>query len=232
MGTGGRLRSTLPAMAGRVVAAAGGWALGVAFGAAGRLRRGKPLHPRGVVHPATFVGGAGARPRAVPLLDERHETPCVVRVSRAAGLPAPLPDIHGLALRLDLPQGQVDLLFATTGTGRVTRYVLRPRRSARHPMTTLMPLRTPQGALHLGLAPVRPGEWQVTAATPRDRRWMPVGRLVAGSGPVGPDPDPPIRFDPVRNVPPGTATYRWVRLVRDPAYVMARRWSPARVWRT
>lgn len=147
MGTGGRLRSTLPAMAGRVVAAAGGWA-------------------------------------------------------------------------------------ATTGTGRVTRYVLRPRRSARHPMTTLMPLRTPQGALQLGLAPVRPGEWQVTAATPRDRRWMPVGRLVAGSGPVGPDPDPPIRFDPVRNVPPGTATYRWVRLVRDPAYVMARRWSPARVWRT
>lgn len=232
MGTGGRLRSTLPAMAGRVVAAAGGWALGVAFGAAGRLRRGKPLHPRGVVHPATFVGGAGARPRAVPLLDERHETPCVVRVSRAAGLPAPLPDIHGLALRLDLPQGQVDLLFATTGTGRVTRYVLRSRRSARHPMTTLMPLRTPQGALQLGLAPVRPGEWQVTAATPRDRRWMPVGRLVAGSGPVGPDPDPPIRFDPVRNVPPGTATYRWVRLVRDPAYVMARRWSPARVWRT
>lgn len=75
-------------------------------------------------------------------------------------------------------------------------------------------------------------EWQVTAATPRDRRWMPVGRLVAGSGPVGPDPDPPIRFDPVRNVPAGTATYRWVRLVRDPAYVMAGRWSPARVWRT
>lgn len=71
----------------------------------------------------------------------------------------------------------------------------------------------------------------MSAASPRSRRWVPFGRLVTAPQPVVPDPDPPIRYDPVRNVPDGTGHYPWLARVRDPAYVLARRWSPASQWR-
>lgn len=230
MGQGSGTKRTVVTAAGWAAAAAGGWTLGAVLGAAGRVRHGKPLHPRGGVYSGTLTVHGGRR-WAVPALDEPRETLCLVRESRAMGLPAPLPDIHGIALRVELPEGPADLLFATTGVGRLGRYVLQLRRHERHPMTTLMPLRTAAGALQLRLDPAGPQEWRVSGASPADRRWEPVGQLVREARPVAPDPDPPIRFDPVRNIPDGTSTYRWIRLLRDPAYVLARRWSPAATWR-
>lgn len=158
-----------------------------------------------------------------------------MRLSRAVGLPGPLPDIQGVAVRLETPGGPADLLFATTGSGRFSRYLLLLRRSPHVPMTTLLPVRTVRGPLQLRLVPEVPAggvrSWVLGAARPRDSRWAPIGRLVADAEPVGPDPDPPVRFEPVGNVPTGTAQYRWVRLLRGPAYVLARRWSPAGSWR-
>lgn len=174
------------------------------------------------------------RPWRVPLLDEAGEHRCLVRVSRAAGLPPPLPDVHGLAVRLEEPAGTVDLLVSTTGVGPVTRFVLLPGWSERRPMTTLLPVRTPTGSLQLRLTPVAAGAaartWLLSAARGRGP-WEPVGRLVARAQPVGPDPDPPVRFDPVRHLPAGVSQYPWVRLARDPAYVRSRQWSPPSRWR-
>lgn len=225
----------VPPAAGAVAASVGGWALGTVLGAVGKMRRGKPLHPRGLLYPARLDVRGAPHPWGVPLLDHRAEHPCLVRVSRAMGLPAELPDIHGVAVRLPSPDGPADVLFATTGTGRLTRYLLLLRRSGLSPMTTLLPVRTAAGPLQLRLVPDRGTTgrraWQVSAAGPGDARWEPVGRLVADPQPVAPDPDPPLRFDPVRNLPAGMTQYRWVRNVRDPAYVLARRWSPASIWR-
>ncbi|PYF95628.1 hypothetical protein SAMN05216184_1276 [Georgenia satyanarayanai] len=218
----------------RAAAAAGGQLIGVLLGGVGRLRRGKSLHPRGSVHEAVLTVWGTERPWEVPLLDRAGEHRCLVRVSRAAGLPSPLPDVHGLAVRLEETSGTVDLLLSTTGVGPLTRFVLLPGRTERRPMTTLLPVRTPTGPLQLRLTPAASGTdartWLLSTARGRGP-WEPVGRLVATAQPVGPDPDPPLRFDPVHHLPAGVSQYPWVRLVRDPAYVRSRQWSPRSRWR-
>ena len=220
--------------AGTAVPAALGKVMGIALGVAGRLRRGKPLHPRGELFRGRLTVAGTGRGWGVPLLDDPSESDVLVRVSRAMGLPGGLPDIHGVAVRLPQPDRKpVDLLFATTGTGPLTRYVLRLRRSDRKSMTTLLPVHTSTGALALRLTPVPQDggrAWALSAARPGERLWQPVGTLVADAHPVAPDPDPPLRFDPVRNLPDGVEQYAWVRRLRDPAYVLARRWSPASTW--
>lgn len=223
-----------PATLGHAAAAATGELLGAVLGAAGRVRRGKPLHPRGSVHEAVLTVWGAERPWRVPLLDVPGEHRGLVRVSRAAGVPAPLPDVHGLALRLEEAEGTVDLLLSTTGVGALTRFVLLPRRTERRSMTTLVPVRTPAGPLLLRLTPAASGPtsrtWLLGVARARGP-WEPVGRLVATAAPVRPGPDPPLRFDPVRHLPAGAHQYRWVALVRDPAYVRSRQWSPSSRWR-
>jgi hypothetical protein len=75
-----------------------------------------------------------------------------VRESRSVGLPEGLPDIHGLAVRVTNPDGTPgDLLLATTGWGRLTRFVLTVSRTTYgRPMTTLLPYRTDAGPVLLG----------------------------------------------------------------------------------
>src|SRR5688572_13914175 len=83
----------LPLMAGRMV--------GVALGALARLRHGKPMHPRGAVFAAVLErSGSGNGAWGVPWLDSASSEAAVVRLSRGAGLPAALPDLLGLAIRL------------------------------------------------------------------------------------------------------------------------------------
>ena len=58
----------------------------------------------------------GTRPEiGIPWLDAAATDPAVVRMSRGAGLPAPLPDLLGLAIRLPGGAEPVDLLLSTTG---------------------------------------------------------------------------------------------------------------------
>lgn len=140
------------------------------------------------------------------------------------GLPPPLPDIQVVALRVEEDGEPVDLLFATTGTGRLGRYLLLLRRHSHAPMTTLVPVRTPRGALHLRLSPGPAGQWLLGATTPAARRWQTLGRVIA---PPELGPDRPIRFDPVRNLPAGVRQYPWAAAIRDPAYVRARRRTTA-----
>src|SRR5690606_39163975 len=132
------------------------------------------------------------------------------------------------------PPSLHDALPISTGVGPLTRFVLLPRLTERRPMTTLLPVRTPTGPLLLRLTPVASGAaartWLLAAAR-GSGPWEPVGRLVATTRPVRPDPDPPLRFDPVRHLPAGVSQYPWVRLARDPSYVRSRHWSPPSRWR-
>src|SRR5690554_4683744 len=203
------LRPSSPA---RLLAGLAGRAMGVALGALSPVRRGRPLHPQGVVHAATLTTWGGIRPWGTAALDEPGTTRCLVRLSRAAGVPLTLPDVYGVAVRID----GADLLFASTGTGRVSRYALAPRRSAEAPLTTLLPLRSARGPLQLQLEPESELSWLVSAATPRQSRWEPCARLVAEHEPL----DTSVRFDPVLNVPDGLEQYAWVTAVRHPSYVL------------
>ena len=222
---------------------AGESAVGSAFGwifyLLGTLRRAKPLHPRGAVFQA-HVHRHGSDPAwGVGWIDTPGENTALVRLSRSVGLPDPLPDILGLAVRIDGDGHPVDLLFATTGRHPLTRFLLRPRRHPGGVYSTLFPYRAPRSPVLLaaitqaqrplpahsnGLGPAAnrtPTRFQLACASPT-RQWQPFATLDI-IGPATPVTDPPMSFDPIRNPPPGLDHYGWTVRLRGPAYSGARR---------
>lgn len=130
----------------RLVTGATGAALTAVFGTVARIRPAdKPLHPRGEQFHGVLHRFGAPTAWGVEWLDTAGTDAVLVRFSRAMGLPEPLPDILGLTLRVHLPDGAADLLFATTGTGPWSRFVLQPRRHRHTNYSTLMPYRTPAG---------------------------------------------------------------------------------------
>lgn len=186
----------------------------------------KPLHPRGDVLSGTLVRIENVHRSGVRWLDTAGTDEVIARLSRAVGLPPSLPDVHGIAIRIPVDHHHADLLFASTGLGPVTRFLLLPGREiATRPLTTLLPYRGPHGPIFLGCRPTG----RVTGAATRrsftllwsHRRgeWVEFARLdlLDTSG-----PDPAISFDPVANPLPGLPAYDWVRRLREPAYRTAR----------
>ena len=200
--------------------------LGAAFGAAAWVRRTKPLHPRGQVGGGVIDVASPLPELGVPLLAAAGSHACTVRWSRSVGLPKPMPDVEGLAIRIHDPVA--DLLFAATGTGPLGRFLLLPRRAGSHgAQTTLLPVATDAGALLLKVEPADEAEPPMLydLAVSRGRApWRSVGSLRVHQW----GPDQVTRFDPVVNQVPGTRQYPFVRVLREPAYVMARRGTDAR----
>ena len=186
----------------------------------------KPLHPRGVVLPATVHRYGAPAPFGVPWLDEPGSQPALVRFSRGGGLPTLLPDVLGIALRIDPDGDPADLLFATTGRGPVGRFVFRPRRAdtvAAATYSTLQPYRTPTGPVVLAATPAAGAEATViTLAVARPTGpWLGFGEVTVESTAHPTDAD--ISFDPFLNPVPGLANYGWTRRLREGAYAAARR---------
>jgi len=180
----------------------------------------KPLHPRGEVMQGRLFR-RGARPATgVAWLDEPGEDDVLVRRSRAVGLPGAAPDIHGLAIRVPSPGGgHGDLLLASTGWGRVTRFVLTWSRSPRtRPMTTLLPYRTARGSLLLGARTIGADCFELAVAAP-DGDWTRFADLRLSTL-LADDQD--VSFDPVLHQVPGLEQYDAVERLREPAYRSAR----------
>ncbi|MGZ4640485.1 MAG: hypothetical protein ACXV2J_15665 [Actinomycetes bacterium] len=196
-----------------------GGALAGATGALGAARqRTKPLHPEGQIRRATVTRTGSPVRAGVPWLDDTGRDDALVRVSRGIGLPDRLPDIHGLALRLDGPE-RGDVLFASTGLGRLTRFVLLPSATPHsRPLTTLLPYRAPRGGLVLAAVPDSERTFELHWAGPVGP-WHRFGRLELGE-PLGDDTR--VSFDPVLHVPAGLQQYGWVKRLREPAYWTAR----------
>lgn len=206
----------------RLASSAAGLALAGATRAVAAVRTaGKPLHPRGRVVMGRLRRTGAEPPTGVAWLDETGDDEVLVRWSRAVGLPSPLPDIHGLALRVPRDDGgHGDLLFATTGLGRLTRFVLTASGTPYgRPLTTLLPYRTAHGPLLLAAVGTGEGRFEIACASPSGP-WRHVAHLDL-SDTEGPDPE--ISFDPVRNTVPGLAAYDLVRRLREPSYRTARR---------
>jgi hypothetical protein len=208
-------------------ASAAGGVLHAAFAALGRIRpTEKPLHPRGAVLPATVHRYGATVGFGVPWLDEPGTDRAVVRFSRGAGLPEFLPDVLGIAIRLEA-EPPADLLLATTGRGVVGRFLLVPRRAAAVSLGstygTLQPYRSPTGPVVLSATPDRDGDrltLALSAARPAGS-WHGFGSVVVDTAA---DPrDEPISFDPILNVLPGLENYPWVARTREGAYRAARR---------
>jgi hypothetical protein len=216
-------------LAGRLVA--------VPLGAVARWRQGKPMHFRGAVLDAVLERHGGDPPFGVPWLDAVRDEPVVVRMSRGAGLPAPLPDVLGLAIRLTADDGTpVDLLLSTTGRGRLGRLLPVPRSDAAATYGSIMAYRSGAGPLRIAALPEVPalpsdpgpvaraaadgGIVFTLAAAIGPGEWRPFARLrtTGAREPL----DPALRFDAVRNAPPGLAADGPMARFRAPAYATAR----------
>lgn len=177
----------------------------------------KPLHPRGTVWAGEITRtGGGVVPTGVPWLDEAGTDEAIVRVSAAIGLPHGWPDIQGIAVHLPDQDG-ADLLFASTGAGRVTRSMLRlVRPTTRHVASTLVPYRGPRGPVMLAATLVEPEQYALLRAD-GGGPWIGFGhlRLVARL-------EAERSYDPVARPLPGLRNYGWVERLRSPAYRAAR----------
>jgi hypothetical protein len=145
----------------------------------------------------------------------------------------------GLALAISGPAGtRHDLLLASTGLGRLSRFMLTPRRDpASACYGSLFPYAAASGPVLLAAVPVRapggevpaiprhpwstPLRFRMLAAAPSGD-WHEYGllRLTAREGA---EPDPPVSFDPVLNPLPGLRFSTPLTRLREPAYVAARR---------
>ena len=207
------------------------------LGALARWRRGKPMHPRGTVFDAVLERWGVAPAWGAPWLDGSETEPALVRVSRGAGLPGPLPDLLGLGVRM--PQGAdgpVDLLLSTTGVGPLGRLLPVPRRDAASAYSSIMAYRSDAGAIRIAALPERTGVPSQPAPLAEDvvghglsftlaaarglGPWQTFGRLrlTAPSRPRDPD----LRFDAVRHPPPGLVPDGPMARFRAPAYAAAR----------
>lgn len=217
---------------GTAAARPAGAALAAVTGVLGRLRHRRPIHTRGVVLDATLVV---AEDEAGAVSVPQGRTDALARLSLSAGMPRGLPDVVGIAVRWTEDGAPQDVLFSSSGHGRLTRFVLAPRRALLGGgFSTIMPLRSPHGPVVLALRPdavvtraTGVVTLEVLEATPLGP-WRRFGALelhgpAAGASRDGDDPG--LRFDPTRDAPRRLGTYAWEDRLRAPGYAAARRGS-------
>jgi hypothetical protein len=105
-------------------------ATGSVFRSLSALRGKRVFHPHGVGFAATFTPHAAAS-TGTSIFDEQGPGTAIVRLSRAAGLPEPVPDALGLAIRIPDAYGagrHQDFLLVTSGRLPVGRHLLLPAR--------------------------------------------------------------------------------------------------------
>ncbi|WP_309107870.1 SRPBCC family protein [Arthrobacter sp.] len=235
-------------MAMGISSAAGVAGLGFAliFKALKIVRPERPIHPKGTLLTGELTKeGPGntdslrhIRSSGVPWIDLPGRHAVTARHSRSIGFPPPLPDILGLALRLEDDGGPEDVLFATTGWSWPARFALLPRRDpGKATFTTLMPYKGARGPVLLGLTTESPGtaahgtapsgtqpsadDWVLAMHYARPSGpWIRFGTLTLRPAPAAEDTG--LRFDPVLNPLKSAGTYTWTRRLRAPAYGIAR----------
>jgi hypothetical protein len=167
-------------------------AFAAVLGAGTALRGSRVFHPHGTTRACRVLVDGGADWGA-DLLDRPAEHHGVVRVSRGAGLPHPLPDVEGLALRLPglgVRGGPLDLLINSAW-----RYAFVPSAVSRT-WSAVLPHRTGSGRLVLVGARPRPGGFTLLAAAPLGA-WRPWGRIELGE----PRDGERLRFQPTLGAP-------------------------------
>ncbi|MCM3688575.1 hypothetical protein [Kocuria rosea] len=215
-----------------------------------RFRPHRPIHPEGTGLDGTLTRTGGGD-SGIRWIDEPGQEPVRARFSRSAGLPHGWPDILGLALRVPVPAGEgaggdaeghdgrADVLLATAGSGRLSRFVPTLHRYVPDgAFASFMPYRGTHGPVLVAVRsepraeplPARPDRFrEAVAAEP----WVlglywatPLGpwrRFGTAELQAGAPVDHTERFDPLLNVPVGAENYGWTHRLREPSYSLARR---------
>ena len=161
--------------------------------AASKVRGERVVHPRGV----TFEGRlavTGAASYGASLLDRPGQYDVLVRLSRAAGLPEPVPDVLGVAVRvLDCygPGQHQDWLVDTTSSLPLLRHLPVPRLRPGGTYGSLLPYDVGGRRMLLG-ARWAGDDLALLVATPYGP-WAEVGRVTIGEVVSG---GRRVRFDP------------------------------------
>ncbi len=200
-----------------------------AFGAVARVTRRRALHPRGVVVDGVLHRTGLRPPSGAAFVDEvpvegLAEEPVRVRLSRASGLPPPLPDVLGLALRVTTEGGApADLLLSTSGRRAGARHVLVPRRDPwTATYTSVAPFLTPRGLLMVAALPLGECSFALAVATLRGQ-WRRFAVLaLPDRDVVDAAPDDETGFDPVQNAVPGLEVPPGLSGLRRTSYAASR----------
>lgn len=204
------------------------------FRALSRLRRKRVFHPHGAAFTITATpnGGHGA---AAPLFSGSEARTGMVRLSRGAGLPDPLPDVLGVAVRFEPTSklAQQDLLLASSGSGPILHNLLLPSTGFdRRPFSSVLFYRSPGGRVLFGARLHGPDaglklrditqldrldlEIELVVASPFGR-WVPFASAVVGERlPDMSSED--LRFDPA-NTSSALTPIGFLNRIRKPVYV-------------
>ena len=227
-------------------AAAAGPAFAAGFYALATLRRRRSLHPAGIGYEGWLrvPDEPPARP-AVPLFQAGTTHPALLRFSLGAGLPEPLPDALGVAIKLPDAHGpgrDQDLLLTSSTDRPLVRRLLFPARSfVRGAFSTALPYDLGDDRVVLLLVPAHAGDGrrvvrgalaELRAAAVDGLRFelrtaRSFGRSQAlATVTVGPplpdDQTEALRFNPW-TTGPGIRPAGWLNLLRDAAYQASQR---------
>jgi hypothetical protein len=233
-------------------AAAAGPALAAGFYALATVRRRRSLHPVGMGYQGWLqVPDEGPRRPGVPLFQAGATHPALLRFSRGAGLPEPLPDALGAAIKLPDAHGpgvDQDLLLTSSTDRPLLRRLLFPARSfVRGAFSTALPYDLGSNRVVLLLVPAhsnagrsadgdghRPagGALAELRATADGLRFelrtgrsfghsQPLATLRLGA-PLPAEQTEALRFNPW-TTGPGIRPAGWLNLLRDVAYRASQR---------
>jgi hypothetical protein len=152
-------------------------ATGAAFHALSALRGARIFHPHGTGYDATLAVTSGWE--GVPALAPGAEHRAIVRLSRAAGLPRPLPDAHGIGLRLPDVYGagrHQDFLLATSARGPLLQHLLLPGVRPGQPYSSLLLYKIGDDVRLVGALPDGDRGF-LLAVAPLRGGWRPIGEL-------------------------------------------------------
>lgn len=205
----------------RVMGTAGGAAFGTLLAGVSALRRSKSVHPRGSVREATLrTDGSG--PAGSTLLSGAAEHRAVVRFSRSLGVPSPLPDLLGMAIRILDAYGEgrhQDLLLITSIDAPVLHHLFVPARSARgRSYSSALPYGAGDERFLVGAVPTGSDAFALSVA-PVMGRFSSVGHLALGAR--LPDQANAITFNVRQNCGGGLAPVGAINRMRDLAYPMS-----------
>jgi hypothetical protein len=217
-----------------------GASIGAVLATVAGVRRGKAVHPDGVVYEARLaVAGAPAAPRSARLLTEPVEHPAVVRFSRSVGVPRPIPDLLGMSIRVLDAYGDgrhQDFMLVTSADYPVLHHIFLPATDVQQrPYSSSLPYRAGPDLFLIGALPDRDSprpagddefeRLDAAASTGRlafqvavasvGGRFEPVARLLVGDR-LPPTVDA-LRFNP-RNTGGGLEPAGWLNGARDRAY--------------
>jgi pimeloyl-ACP methyl ester carboxylesterase len=198
-----------------------GYGFGSLFAALAAVRHAKGLHPYGPAFSARVViDGAPSAPAGSTLLSEPGAHEAILRFSRALGLPAPLPDLLGVGVRvLDAyaPGRHQDILCTSTVDRPLVRRIFLPARGfGARPYSSGVSYRAGGETFRLGVVPAADRTlWLAcSAGGPFER----IGRVEVGAR--LPEAAEALRMHPF-NCGGGLEPVGFVNRLRDYAYPLS-----------